>query len=55
MSPPHYEYDKASLAAAHDSMGMGGSTWARLNVLGLAYKQRETRGMWPLGRDPDRS
>ena len=55
MSLPHYEYDKANLAAAHGSMGIGGSIPARRKVLGLAYNRRETRDKRLLGRDEDRS
>ena len=29
VSPPYYKYDKAFLVAAHASMGIGGSMWAR--------------------------
>ena len=55
MSPPHYEYDEAFLVTVHGSMGISGSIRARLKVLGLAYKQSETRDKWPLDRDPDKN
>ena len=55
VSPPHYEYDKAFLVAAHGSMGIGSSIQARLKVLGLTYNRRETRDKLCLGKDPDMS
>jgi hypothetical protein len=55
VSPPHYEYDKDCLAAAHGFMGVRGSIRVSCKVLGLAYNRCETRDKRPLGKDPDRS
>ena len=55
MSPPHYEYDKAFLVAAHSCIGIDDSILAMLKALGISYNRRETRDKRPLGRDPDRS
>ena len=53
VSPPPYEYAKAFLVAAHSFMGIGGSTRARLKVLGLSWNPRETLDKRPLDSDPD--
>ena len=45
---------KLFLVAAHASVGIGGSIWARWKVLGQAYNRLETRDKRPFGRDPDR-
>jgi hypothetical protein len=46
---------KLFLVEAHDSMGIGGSIWARWKVLSLAYNRCQIQDKRPLGKDPNRS